>query len=105
MNKQQDLTYLYILEEELTEIETSKYNGAILRSKVQWHFESDKNTAFFLTFEKSKQEPNSIKGFNTRKGLSRKTEDNLDCAYDLYSKLYTREDIKKHMIKIYLSKK
>ena len=94
-NKQQDLTYLHILEENLKEIETSKCNGAILRSKVQWHFESDKNTAFFLNLEKSKQETNSIKELNTRKGLSRKTEDILDCAYDFYSKLYTREDINK----------
>ena len=50
---------------------------------------------FFLNLEKSKQETNSIKELNTRKGLSRKTEDILDCAYDFYSKLYTREDINK----------
>ena len=82
------------MEEELKEIETSKCKGAILRSKVQWHFESDTNTAFFLNLEKSKQETNSIKELNTRKGLSRKTEDILDCAvHMIIIRNYTPEKI------------
>ena len=47
--------------EELNIIEHIKCKGAILRSKVQWNLQTDKNTSFFLNLEKSKQESNTIK--------------------------------------------
>ena len=48
MNKRHDLTNLICLQEELHLIENSKCEGAILRSKINWNLESDRNTAFFF---------------------------------------------------------
>ena len=93
MNKQHDLTNLICLKEELQIIEKSKCEGAILRSKINWNLESDRNTAFFLNLEKSKQESNSIKELNTPKGIIRKTEDILEYAREFYSELYTQGNI------------
>ncbi len=93
INKNYDVTKLKILEEELQEIENIKCKGAILRSKVQWSFESDKNTKFFLNLEKSKKESNTIKELKTDNGITRKTEDILKYVQDFYSKLYTKESI------------
>ncbi len=58
-----DVSYIQHLERELEVYERSKCDGAILRSKVQWALESDRNTSFFLNLEKSKQESNCIRVF------------------------------------------
>ena len=93
VNTNHDITNIQMLEEELNIIEYIKCKGAILRSKVQWNLETDKNTSFFLNLEKSKQKSNAIKEIKTNNGTTRKTEDILKYAELFYSKLYTQESI------------
>ena len=87
------LDIIHSLEKDLEEFERRKCEGAILRSKVQWSLESDRNTAFFLNLEKCKQESNCIKEIKTCNGLTRKTEDIIDHIHSFYAKLYSCEDV------------
>ena len=88
-----DTSHILNLEKELELYEKKKCDGAILRSKVSWALETDKNTSFFLKLEKSNQESNCIKELNTEKGLTSKTEDILDHVFQFYSKLYSAEEV------------
>jgi len=90
---QYDVTRIKYLETELMNSEKIKCEGAILRSKVQWAFEGDRNTSFFLKLEKSKQESSCIKEIISEDTTLKTTKDILDYTYEFYSKLYTAEEI------------
>ena len=75
VNPLRDLSYIHDLEQQLEVYEKMKCQAAVLRSKAQWALESDRNTAFFLNLEKTKQESNTIKELITDKGVTTKTED------------------------------
>ena len=46
------------LKEKLSALEVAKCRGAAIRSRIQYMYEGEKSTAFFLGLEKQKQNKN-----------------------------------------------
>ena len=91
------------LEDRLSELYDQKCKGAQIRSRSKWINEGEKNTSYFLNFEKRHQSSNVIKELKTHEGMN---VDN-DCEIigemcKFYAKLYTSKEISDENIDAYL---
>ena len=82
------------LEANLATYEQEKCTGAMLRSKVLWTHESEKNTKYFLNLEKYNQSKKTINKLtiNDSQTVS-ESKELLWAVHDFYSKLYKEDYI------------
>lgn len=82
------------LKYELSLIEYEKCQAAILRSKAYWAVESDKNTNYFLSLEKYKQNMNCVSEIVRDDGvIVTDTVSILNEEYNFYNELYNSVQI------------
>ena len=78
------------VKKQLEDIETSKINGSIIRSKVQWHEDGERSTKYFLSLEKSKALNKHIRKLRLSDGQIVKNPDEImNAETDYFKKLYT----------------
>ncbi|KAK6186748.1 hypothetical protein SNE40_006025 [Patella caerulea] len=81
------------LEARLEQIENDLCKGAILRSKVKHVVESDRNTSYFLSLEKQRQNNKCIKELiNDNDDILNDTSSILYECSSFYSNLYAKDD-------------
>jgi len=94
-----DYNKIQELEEELSSLELEKCKGAILRSKVQWAIDSDKNTSYFLGLEKQRQSNNCIIELTDKNGNTYgDIESLLRIEHTFYKELYEYEEVDENAI-------
>ena len=77
------------ISEQLEKIYKSKCKGAIIRSRVKWFEEGEKNTKYFMSLEKRNLDKNTIMLLKNRKGKLIRTQQNIrKHVHDFYSTLY-----------------
>jgi hypothetical protein len=79
----------YIVKSELEIIERHKARGNILRSKIQWVEEGERNSAFFLRLEKHNYCNKLITKLNVDKKIITKPKEILEAEKDFYKALYS----------------
>ena len=84
------LTELRIKKQQLEEIIGYKTQGAIIRSKVKWYYEGERNTKYFHSLEKQHFNSKSIRNLVTDDGTRIFTDvEILQEAKNYYESLYT----------------
>ena len=83
-------TELRINKQQLEEIIAHKTEGAILRSKVKWYYEGEKNTKYFHNLEKWHFNSKTIRYLQSANGKKLSTDvEILDETKNYYEHLYT----------------
>ena len=78
------------ISDQLEKIYKSKCNGAIIRSKVKWFEEGEKNTKYFMSLEKRNLDKNTITLLRNKKGKSISNQQTIrKYVHDFYSTLYS----------------
>ena len=78
------------IKSQLREIENTAIEGAILRSKVQWHEEGERNTKYFLGLEKNRAVKKTINKLKLKNGQT--ITDRVDISnaqYNYFSNLFS----------------
>ena len=91
------------LENELKEIYNNKSKGNIIRSRVKWVEEGERNSKYFLTLEKSRQSNNVIRRVNTGSETVISSQLIINEISNYYKKLYSPDDVQGEVIMNYLN--
>ena len=81
------------LKEKLSAIEVAKCRGAAIRSRIQYMYEGEKSTAFFLGLEKQKQNKTEIKEILDHNGkVIKKSDEILKVVRSYYENLFKKDE-------------
>ena len=88
---------------QINNLYTEKAKGAQVRSRINWVENSEKNNAYFLGLEKTRQSQKVIKKLKLSNGdITESSETICKEIKEFYSDLYTSQNIDKHCISQYL---
>ena len=91
------------LEKQINNLYTEKAKGAQVRSRINWVENSEKNNAYFLGLEKTRQSQKVIKKLKLSNGnITESSETICKEIKEFYSDLYSSQNIDKHCISQYL---
>ena len=82
------------ISDQLHKIYKSKCKGAIIRSRVKWFEEGEKNTKYFMSLEKRNLVKNSITLLRNKKGKCISNQENIrKHVHRFYSTLYASKPV------------
>jgi biopolymer transport protein ExbD len=87
----------------LDKLYTEKTKGRQIRSRVKWIEEGEKNTAFFLGLEKTRQTKKAINELYDKNGKSTTDQNEImEIEVDYYKKLYKSTNLYNDKLKKYI---
>ena len=99
----ENITELYRLRAELNKIAEYKTKGAIVRSRIRWHEEGEKNTKYFFNLEKRQHSKTHITKLKYDGKEINDPDEILKSQRLFYKDLYTNRPWTQH-ITIYFSR-